>query len=72
MQSGYHQVKLHASDIPKTVFRKTEGLFERLVMPSGLSNDPGIHQRVINDVFRDLLGKIAVAHDILAYSKEPD
>ena len=72
--SGCHQVRVHESDIPKTAFRTSEGLSEWVVMPFGLSNAPGIFQRVMNDVFGDCLGKFLVAYldDLLTYSKEPN
>ena len=72
--SGYHQVRVHPSDIPKTAFRTSEGLYEWLVMPFGLSNAPSIFQRVMNNVFRDLLGKTvnAFLDDTLVLTKEPN
>ena len=72
--SGCHQVRVHESDIPKTAFRTSEGLYEWVVMSFGLSNAPGIFQRVMNDVFGDCLGKFLIAYldDLLTYSKEPN
>jgi hypothetical protein len=36
--SDYHQIKIHAEDIPKTAFTIRYGLYEYLVMSFGLTN----------------------------------
>ena len=36
--SGYHQLKIHATDIPKATFTMRYGLYEYTVMSFGLTN----------------------------------
>ena len=62
LMSKYHQVRIIKIDIPKTAFRTSEGLYKWLVMPFGLSNALGTFQKVMIDVFGDLLGKVVMAY----------
>ena len=46
VHSGYHQLKIRATDIPKTTFTTRYGLYEYTVMSFGLTNAPAYFQPV--------------------------
>jgi hypothetical protein len=71
LRFGYHQLKIHATDIPKTSFTTRYGLYEYTVMSFGLTNALAYFMYLMNKVFMEFLDKFVVVFidDILVFSK---
>ena len=68
---GYHQLKIHETNIPKIAFTMRYGLYEYTVMTFGLTNAPAYFMYLMNKVFMEFLDKVVVVFidDILVFSK---
>jgi hypothetical protein len=74
LRSGYHQLKIKATDIPKTAFITRYGLYKYMVMSFGLTNSPAYFMYLMNKVFMVYLDKFVVVFidDILVFSKNEE
>ncbi|GJY67096.1 putative reverse transcriptase domain-containing protein [Tanacetum coccineum] len=71
LRSGYHQLRVHEDNIPKTTFRTRYGHFKFTIMPFGLTNAPTVFMDLMNRVYRPYLSKFVIVFidDILNYFK---
>ncbi|KAK1685025.1 hypothetical protein QYE76_045873 [Lolium multiflorum] len=74
LRTGYHQLKIRATDIPKTAFTTRYGLYEYNVMSFGLTNVPAYFMNLMNKIFMNFLDKFIVVFidGILIYSKSEE
>lgn len=71
LTSGFHQIPMKPSDVPKTAFSTMNGKYEFLRLPFGLKNAPAIFQRMIDDVLKEYIGKICYVYidDIIVFGR---
>jgi hypothetical protein len=70
LASGFHQIKVHPRDQPKTAFSTPTGHYEFTRMPFGLKNAPSTFQRLMNNVLTGLQGTQCFVYldDIVIYA----
>jgi hypothetical protein len=74
LRSGYHQMKIRLSNIPKTAFTTMYGPYEYTIMCFGLTNALNYFMYLMNKVFMEYLDKSVVVFidDILIYCKNEE
>ncbi|XP_073669521.1 uncharacterized protein [Paramisgurnus dabryanus] len=60
LRNAYNLIRIREGEAWKTAFSTSDGHYEYLVMPFGLSNSPSVFQSFINDVFRDMLNRFVI------------
>jgi hypothetical protein len=62
LRSGYHQLKIRASNIPKTTFITQYGLYEYMVISIGLTNAPCLlhvpDEQSLHGIFGQVRGSV--------------
>lgn len=69
LRSGFHQLKIRESDVPKTAFKTRYEHYEFLVMAVGLTNARSAFMDLMNRLFHPYLDQFAImsVYDIPVY-----
>lgn len=73
MFTGYNQIPMYELDVENTAFITNVDLFCYRVMSFGLKNAGVIYQRLVNKIFKSLIGRTIEVHmdDTITKSKNP-
>ena len=70
---GYNNVQIHEGDEWKAVFAMHKGSFEPLIMYFSLCNSPATFQKMMNEIFHDMLDVCVVyINDLMIFTEKDD
>lgn len=73
-KAGYHQIPMEPRDEQKTSFITHEGTYCYRVMPFGLKNAGATYQRLVNEMFKGMIGETVEVYvdDMIIKSKDEE